>query len=295
MSKRSSLLRLRLGHFMSKWFLYPLCYYVVRYRRKVVRNNLCIAFPDKDPYEIKRLEKSFYLGFADMFVEVLVGWHFSEEDMRRFVVIHDMERISEHCKHYGGALFMLGHFLNWEWMVDYANQFADYGLECGTVYKRLANKFFDRLMYKLRSRRGGFLVEMDRLLRVMVGYRNSAGKHTVCYAMLADQRPRRNSACYNVTFLNRHTGMLAGTEQLAVRFHYPVYYVRFHCCKRGCYEITPVIVYDPDKDAVLPAGAVTERFTRLLEENIRREPSRWLWSHRRFAGSQPVREKPDGL
>lgn len=291
MSKRGSILCLEISHFLSKWLLFPLCYHVVRYRRKVVRNNLLTAFPEKTQQEIKRLEKAFYLNFSDMIVEVLAGRHFSEEDMRRFVVIHNKEEIVEHCKHYGGTLFMLGHFLNWEWIVDYANQFADYGIDCGTVYKRLNNGFFDRLMYRIRSRRGGFLVEMRTLLRVMVGRKNAKVGSPVCYAMLADQRPRRNAAKYKVTFFNRTVGMLAGTEQLAVRFRYPVYYVRFRCCKRGYYEITPFIVYDPENDVELAPGAITERFARLLEEDIRRDPSRWLWSHRRFAGSKAADEK----
>lgn len=291
MSEKGAILRLRVSHFFSKWFLYPLCYHVIRYRRKVVRNNLCMAFPEKTPHEITQLQKSFYLNFSDMIMEVLTGWRFSETEMRRFVVIHNKEEVSERCKHYGGQFFMLGHLFNWEWIVDYANQFADYGIECGTVYKQLNNRFFDRLMHKLRSRRGGFMIEMKRLLRVVIARKNSSELPPVGYAMLADQRPRRNAAQHRTTLLNREVGVLAGTEQLAVRFHYPVYFVQIHCPKRGYYEVTPVIIYDPETDGDLPQGTVTERFTRLLEENIRHEPSRWLWSHKRFSGSNPTGKK----
>lgn len=293
MSKRGSILRLNLSHFLSKWFLYPLCYHVVRYRRDVVYGNLSLAFPEKDRSEIKQLEKAFFLNFTDMIMEVLIGRSIGEEDMRRFVVINNKEEMAERCKHYGGGLVMLGHFLNWEWIVDYANQFADLGLECGTVYKRLTNKFFDRLMYGLRSNRGGFLVEMNKLLRVMVARKNVEDRPSVCYAMLSDQRPRRNAAQYKTVLLNRRIGMLAGTEQLAVRFHYPVYFVQFHCRARGYYEVMPILIYDPETDATLPSGTLTERFTRLLEENIRREPARWLWSHRRFLGSESVSESEE--
>ena len=291
MSGGGAILRLRLGHFLSRWLLFPLCYHVVRYRRGVVRANLSLAFPEKSPAEIKRLEKSFYLNFTDMVMEVLAGRRIGERDMRRFVTINHKAEMAERCKRHGGGLVMLGHFLNWEWMVDYANQFADFGLDCGTVYKRLSNKFFDRLMRGIRASRGGFLVEMDGLLRVMVARRKDPDAAPTFYAMLSDQRPRRKAARYEVTFFNRRVGMLAGTEQLAVRFRYPVYFIQIHCHARGHYELTPVLIYDPEADAALPPGAVTERFTRLLEDNIRREPSRWLWTHKRFLGSKPV--EPD--
>ena len=290
MSGRGAIWRVKAGHFLSRWLLFPLCYHVVRYRRDVVRGNLALAFPEKSPAEIRRLEKSFFRNFADMIMEVLVGRGIGEADMRRFVVVHHKEEMAERCKRYGGGMVMLGHFLNWEWMVDYANQFADYGLDCGTVYKRLKNRFFDRLMNKIRSSRGGFLVEMDGLLRVMVSRKKAQDAAPVCYAMLSDQRPRRKAARYEVTFFNRRVGMLAGTEQLAVRFRYPVYFIQIHCQARGYYELTPVLIYDPETDAALSPGTVTERFARLLEANIRREPSRWLWTHKRFLGSKPVEE-----
>lgn len=285
MSKTASTFRLSLSHFLSRWLLYPLCYRIVRYRRKVVRANLRTAFPESTPRDIRRLERSFYLNFTDMVMEVLVGLRLSEEDMRRFVVINGKEEAADRCKRHGGMFFMLGHFLNWEWIVDYANQFADLGVECGTVYKKLNNSFFDRLMLRIRSRRGGFMVEMRQLLRVMASRRNNPALSPAAYAMLADQRPRRSAAQCRTVFLNRRLGVLAGTEQLALRFRYPVYYVNFHSHGRGHYEVSLVNIYDPDRDANLPFGTVTERFARLLEDNIRREPDRWLWSHRRFAGS----------
>ena len=46
--------------------MYYLLYYVVRYRRKVVRQNLVGSFPGKDPKEIRRIEKNFYRFFMDM-------------------------------------------------------------------------------------------------------------------------------------------------------------------------------------------------------------------------------------
>lgn len=273
---------------MSKWLLYPLCYYVFRYRRKIVRENLLIAFSEKPVTDIKHIERDFYLAFTDMIVEVLVRRCLSEEDMRRFVVINNMEGPLRDSKVYGACFFMFGHFINWEWFADGTKRFAADGVECGMVYKRLTNAFFDKLMHKLRANEGGFLVEMNQVLRVLVSRKNNPEALPACYAMLADQRPRKNAKQHSTVLLNRRVGMLMGTEQLALRFRYPVYGVTLCSPRRGYYEATFVKFYDPHTDGQLDEGVITERFTRFLEDNIRQNPSRWLWTHRRFAGSTPL-------
>ena len=41
------------------FIFYPL-YYCIRYRRKIIRNNLSNSFPEKDLKEIVQIEKQFY-------------------------------------------------------------------------------------------------------------------------------------------------------------------------------------------------------------------------------------------
>lgn len=45
--------------------VYAILYYVIRYRRNIVFNNLQESFPDKSKKEIKIIEKRFYHYFAD--------------------------------------------------------------------------------------------------------------------------------------------------------------------------------------------------------------------------------------
>ena len=46
-------------------FLFIIIYYVARYRRKIVRKNLCNSFPEKSEKEIKSIERKFYRWFCD--------------------------------------------------------------------------------------------------------------------------------------------------------------------------------------------------------------------------------------
>ena len=44
--------------------IYPLVYYIVGYRREVVRKNLESSFPEKSEKEIREIEKRFYRHFT---------------------------------------------------------------------------------------------------------------------------------------------------------------------------------------------------------------------------------------
>ena len=45
-----------------------LLYYVIRYRRNVVKQNLLIAFPQKTKNERKKIEQEFYTNFTDNWI-----------------------------------------------------------------------------------------------------------------------------------------------------------------------------------------------------------------------------------
>jgi KDO2-lipid IV(A) lauroyltransferase len=63
--------------------LMPLLYYIIRYRRGVVRHNLTSAFPEKSPEEIKTIEKKFYHWFCDYFLEAIKLLSISDEELNR--------------------------------------------------------------------------------------------------------------------------------------------------------------------------------------------------------------------
>jgi len=49
---------------------------------------------------------------------------------------------------------------------------------------------------------------------------------------------------------------------------------------RGKYEVTPTVLFDKPKETA--EHEITEKFHARLEEDIKRKPETWLWSHRRW-------------
>jgi KDO2-lipid IV(A) lauroyltransferase len=132
-----SLLPLRLLYVLADVLYFPL-YYVVRYRRRVVRRNLTSAFPTKDERDIRRIERGFYHYFCDTSIETLKLFSISKRNlMRRMTfegvdeMVADMERQQKTF-----SFVYLGHYGNWEWIASLAYWVpADY--LCAQIYHPL--------------------------------------------------------------------------------------------------------------------------------------------------------------
>ena len=166
---------------------------------------------------------------------------------------------------------MLAHLGTWEWVADFGRRHEAEGIQECNVYRRLKNRYFDRLMLDIRSKRGGECVEKDLLLRRMIQLRNSELKPM--YGMLSDQKPSPRNAHVWTTFLNQETAFLNGSEVLSKKFGLPCFYGYIRSPKRGFYtmELMPL---QPDN--------ITEQYARLLEQNIQEQPELWLWTHNRW-------------
>jgi Kdo2-lipid IVA lauroyltransferase/acyltransferase len=99
-------------------------------------------------------------------------------------------------------------------------------------------------------------------------------------AMVADQEPTTSEHKYWTRFLGRDTAFYMGPEEIARVTRFPVFFVAMRRLSRGEYEME----FQPLAEAgqVLPAGALTERYARLVEAQIHAAPSDWPWSHKRW-------------
>jgi len=272
-----SRLPLSVHYWIADRILYPLIYYIVRYRRRMVEKNLRNAFPDKTDTERRQIARAFYHHLCNTFVETIYGYRCSAEEMRQRVDIIGMDEVNRQVTDKGGVIFMLAHYGNWEWLAS-VQAWLQPGVTELNVYRQQKNQTIDRLMTELRSKRGGKLVEKKQILREMIRCR--AAKQPVTVGLICDQKPRPEVTRTWTTFLQQETGFLDGGEMLAKKFGYPVYYPYITCSKRGYYHIAlQVITLEPQNTS---ESAITTAYARALEQNIIEQPELWLWSHNRF-------------
>ena len=259
--------------------LYALIYYVVRYRRGVVRDNLMHSFPEKLPQDLKAIEKKFYRFFCDYIVETLKLASISEEEMKRRIVFHGIENMPRLYTEdgYDFVFLYLGHYCNWEWVSSIPAHLPSY-VHGGQIYHPLYNKVLDKLFLKLRGRFGSENIAMKHTLKRIVNLQQS--KTPTMIGFISDQLPKWESIHLFVPFLHRQTAVFTGAEQMGKHLKVAYFYVDICRPKRGYYSCTFKRMYADE--GVTNGFPITTAFMNLLELSIKTNPQYWLWTHKRW-------------
>lgn len=274
-----SVLPLRVLYAIASFVLYPLLYYVVHYRRSMVMSNIRYCFPEKSEAACKQMARQFYHHFADLCVEIIHAYRMSDEELRERVVFEGLDEAQAAFLQQKGGVFMLGHMGCWEWMADVAKRLDRNRIHSNVIYLKLDNKSADCIMMQIREKRGCTPIEMHKLLREAVRLRKESSKAEV-YCMLADQKPSWRSLQFYTDFFGHNTPFLTGSEKIARKFAYPVYYADITMPSRGHYNIRLLPI--TTNAQCCEEGFVSREYVKLLEANIIKQPSIWLWSHNRF-------------
>ena len=149
---------------------------------------------------------------------------------------------------------------------------------CGLIYHPLRNDLFDRLFISIRQSMGGVCVPKKDILRYLVTFKRQNLMNIFGY--IADQSPRYRNIHLWLPFMNHDTPVFTGAERLMRKMNNAVFYVDMQRPSRGKYVCTfRLMTKTPAK---LPEFEITRRFFALLEDNIRRAPQYYLWSHDRW-------------
>jgi KDO2-lipid IV(A) lauroyltransferase len=272
--------------------LYLTIYYVVRYRRKLVRRNLTRCFPDKTEAEHIEIERKFYHNFADYIIETVKLMHISDKEMMQRFTFTNIGAIQDFMEQGRSIAAYFSHCGNWEWTTSITlhcpEQVAVGNAFC-QVYRPLRNKHFDNIMFRIRRRFGSVSIPKTLTLRRLLEMRNT--QVTSITAFMSDQKPSHGDTVHVVNFLNRPTAVITGTETLARRLRMAVVYLDMTKLSRGHYNIAVHVMAD---DAALTQPFfITDTYFKLLEQTIKRDPSIWLWTHNRW--KNPIPGYPENI
>lgn len=266
-------------------FNYYLMYYVGRYRRKVVRDNLQKSFPEKSERERLQIERKFYRYLSDYMLEMLKLLHMSAEDLYRRMTYNNTDQYLELIDKHGGIIIMIPHYANFEWLpgIGAIMKPGDVPMQ---VYKPLRNKYLDELFKRIRSRFGGYNVPKHSTAREIIRLKRAGERMVV--GLITDQWPGGDDK-YWTTFLGRETAFLNGAERIAKMMNFPVFYCDLTKTRRGYCEAEFRLLIETPKET--KEGEITEMFAQSLERTVLRAPEYWLWSHKRWKTSRAECEK----
>lgn len=257
---------------------YYAVYYIIRYRRRLVRENLTCSFPEKSKEEIVRIEKAFYRNLCDVFIESFKCLNISDKEMLRRVEVVNYE-LPERIAAEGKNVFMLmGHLGCWEWVQEVCVRYNN-PKKSAEIYKQIENPYFSSLMHEVRSRWNTEQLETKQSVRTMLKW-YAEGKTFLC-GFIQDQRITGTKAKDGMLFMNQMTPIMPLSEELSKKINAELVYLDVEKTSRGQYRFTFCEMNVPEefKERNYPLSLT---YFRMLEKTIRRQPEIWLWSHNRW-------------
>ncbi|SDR68923.1 lysophospholipid acyltransferase family protein [Gramella sp. MAR_2010_147] len=270
-----SILPFRIFYIVSD-IIFVLVYHIIGYRRKTVRENLELVFPEKSASEIKQIQKKFYSHMCDMFLEMVKSISISEKEIEKRFTFTNVEYLRKLESLDKSLIVMLGHYASYEWI----NALQLYGLKYRTygIYKKIKNKQFDDLVRRIRGRFGGTLITTSKTTEVILSNKEKGILSN--YAMIADQSPKLSRARTWIDFMDIKVPVFEGSDRLARKMDMAVVYLHVEKVGRGYYQATlkPITEDAPNE----PEHAITKKFVQYLEEQIYKKPEYYLWTHKRW-------------
>lgn len=256
-------------------FLYLVVYYIVGYRKKVVRHNLQEAFPEKAAQELKKIEKEYYRYMCDMIVETVKLLHISDSKLKRRVQITNPEVVMESLDAGKSVALLLGHYGNWEWVQEISRCFPDSFFK-SSIYHPLNSKLWDNIYKQIRSRWNSHIIPMKEAPRQLL---DTSHQPWIC-GFIADARPLKTDRNNSIPFLNHMTSFIYGSEIISEKVGADFFYLEMDRMKRGHYRITFHRLEKEGSDG--QTYPFTRAFWRKFEQTINKKPAYWLWSHKRW-------------
>lgn len=269
-----SVLPFRLLYLLSDFF-FLIVYYIIGYRKKTVRKNLSIALPYLSSKERLLIEKKFYHHLCDLFLEMIKTLTISEKEMNKRFTCSNLDALKELESKGKSIALMTAHYASYEWSISMNKKL---GFEGYAIYKRINNRYFDRLVRNIRSKFGATLITTKETIPTIE--ENFKKGHLGIYGFASDQSPKLSKAVHWGDFFGMTTPLQTGAEMLSKRYDMTMLFMRIRKIKRGYYEARFEIL--SDNPGAVPDYELTDLFMKKVENLILEAPEYYLWTHKRF-------------
>ncbi len=254
--------------------------------RKTAELNLRLAFPEWTDAQRRDVMRKMSRNLGWMAAEFARFPKYTRENIERVVILDGHENFLAAQSRGKGVLYLTGHIGAWE-LSSFAHGL--YGFPLHYMARPLDNERLDRMVNYYRGLSGNQPIFKNESARVMLKVLREAGT----IGILADQNTMPEEGVY-VDFFGTPACTTTGIARVALHTDAAVvpgyahwdenirkYRLRFEP------SIELVRTGDMERDVV----ENTQRFTKVIEEIIRKYPDQWVWVHARWK-NRPKGEPP---
>jgi KDO2-lipid IV(A) lauroyltransferase len=211
-------------------------------------------------------------NYGRIFAEYVYLKKFRNNELKKYVSIDGLEHLENLKKNNKKAVFISGHFNNFELM---AMEIEKAGIELAAIYRPLNNIFLNKTMEKIRKEN----ICKNQIKKGRAGSREII-KNVIkgkSIALMIDQRVREGE---KVKFFNNLATTTTIPAQLAKKYNcelVPVYIERKNSNYFKIYISEPIKI--SKTKSILE---ITEFLNQVLEKMILKNLDQWIWTHDRW-------------
>jgi len=262
----------------AKGIALGLMVYVLHRRlRRVGMRNLTLAFPEMSRSQRRRILRGVFVSLGRQLAEVCLFPRYNRENVSRIVIYDGFENFERAYARGKGVLFLTAHLGGWE-LSAFAHSLQGHPLSI--VMRSLDNPYVDRLIQSYRTMHGNRTVDKDDFVRGLLQAMRAG--QTVGILMDTNMTPPQGVF---VDFFGIPACTASGLARIALRTGaavVPGFTVWDAKLRKYILRFDPAVelVRTGDNEADIVAN--TAKFTRVIEDFVRRYPDQWLWVHRRW-------------
>jgi len=245
--------------------------------RKTAEFNLRLAFPDWTDEQRKDATRKMVRNLGWMAAEFARFPRLTKENIEKIVILEGHENFLEGQRRGKGVLYLTGHIGAWE-LSSFAH--ALYGYPLHYMARPLDNQRLDALVNKYRCASGNRPIFKNESARVMLKILKDSG--TV--GILADQNTMPEEGVF-VDFFGKSACTTTGLARVALHTGaavVPGYAYWDESIQKYRLRFEPPVELIRTGDTERDVFENTQRFTKVIEEIIRKHPDQWVWIHQRW-------------
>lgn len=249
---------------------------LIRPVSKRAENNISMIFPEWPKEQLRAVTRDLWENLgrtAGEFASLDVITRSPPNDRLEIVGLEKFQKIIADNE---PALFITGHFANWEVTVATLQQV---GLEYAFVYRAANNPLTDELIIHHRAK----AASRHQIPKDKRG--NRAQVETLAYGrsllLLVDQKVNTG---ISAPFLGCDAMTGTGSARIALRYNAPIYFISLERLRGARFRLTVngPLAFSPTGNRNDDIDALTRMLNDLISDDIRARPAQWLWFHRRW-------------
>src|SRR6266576_2412402 len=252
--------------------------YMLHFRlRQVGMRNLEMVFPEKSLGERRRILRGVFTSLGRQLAELCQFPRYTAQNVDDVVVYDGLENYERAYARGKGVLFLTAHFGGWE-LSAFAHSLHGHWLH--VVMRPMDNLYLDRLLQSYRTMHGNKVVPKDDFVRGLLAAMRAG--ETVGVLMDTNMTPPQGVF---VDFFGIPACTASGLARIALRTDsavVPGFTIWDEALRKYILRFDPTVELVRTGDDQVDIVANTAKFTKVIEDYIRRYPDQWLWVHRRW-------------